>query len=96
MSRDVIYADNEFLTNEVTDEEIFETVKQINPLKAPDPHSMQDIFYQKNWDIIGKSVCKIVRSFFKSRYMLKELSKTYIILVSKIANPDSINQVKTY
>lgn len=36
----------------------------MSPLKSPGPNGMQAIFYQKNGDIIGKSVCKMVRAFF--------------------------------
>lgn len=46
LSQDIIEAINECLTREVTDEEIFDTLKQINLIKSPGPNSMQAIFYQ--------------------------------------------------
>lgn len=81
LSRDIIDVDNEFLTKDVTNEDILETIKHINPLKAPSPDGMKVIFYQKNWDIVGKSVCNMVRQFFNSGHMLKELNWTYITLI---------------
>lgn len=60
-------------------------MKQNNPLKAHGPDGMQAIFNQKNWDI--KSVCNMVRSFFTSGHILKELNGTYIIFVPKNDNP---------
>lgn len=63
-SKDIIEADNKFLTKHVTDEEIFAIVKQMNPCKAPGPDGMRANFYQKCWNIVGKSVCNMVRSFF--------------------------------
>lgn len=63
LSKDITEVDNEFLMKEVTNEEILKVVKQINPLKASDPDGIRSIFYPKNWDVVGKSVCNIVRSF---------------------------------
>lgn len=36
------------ITMEVSDEEILETLKQVNPLKAPGLGGMQAIFYHKS------------------------------------------------
>lgn len=38
---------NEFLTKDISDQEILDAIKQINPLKAPSPEGMQVIFYKK-------------------------------------------------
>lgn len=44
------------LTMEVIDEEIFETMKQINLLEPTNPDGMQAILYHKSQDIIDKAV----------------------------------------
>lgn len=36
----------------------------------------------------------MVRSFFHSGHILKELNRTYITLIPKVQNPDSVNQYK--
>lgn len=51
---------------------------------------MQVIFYQKT-RIVVKFMCNIVRSFFNSWHMLKGNSRTYIIIIPKIANLENIN-----
>lgn len=81
---DVLETDNDFLTNNVTDQEILDAIKQINPLKAPVPDDMLAILYQKNWDIDEKSVCKMVRSFFQLEHMLKEMNRTFITLILRL------------
>lgn len=60
---DISNADNDLLTREVTDDEILNAVKQISPLKALGSDGMLVLFYQKNWDLVGRSVCKMVKSF---------------------------------
>lgn len=47
LSRGISAADNEYLTKEITEEEILGVVKQINPLKAPGLDELQAIFYKK-------------------------------------------------
>lgn len=71
LSKYINDVDNEFLTKEVTDEEIVEALKQINPLKTSGLDGIQAIFYHKNWIIVGTSVYNMVRSFFKSDHMLE-------------------------
>lgn len=71
LSKDINDVDNDVLTKEVINEEIVEALKQTNLLKALGPDGVQSIFDHKKWDIAGKSVCNIVRSFFKFSHMLK-------------------------
>lgn len=66
----------------------------MNPLKALGIDSMQVIFYKKSWNSVGKSVCNMVRSFLNSGHLLKELNRTYIILVPKTANPKTVNHFR--
>lgn len=49
LSKDISTAANEMLAIEISDEEILYALKQINPLKAPSPNDIQDIFYHKSW-----------------------------------------------
>lgn len=95
LSRNITETDNEFLTNEVIEEEIFEVVKHINPMKALGPDGTQAIFHQKNQNIVGKPVNNMVRSFFNSSPLLKEINRADITLVSKIGHPDSVSHYRS-
>lgn len=44
-------------------------------MKVPGLDDMQTIFYHKSWNIVSKSVCKMVKSFFTYWHMLKELNR---------------------
>lgn len=91
LSRQVTEADNVFLTMDISDEEIYELVKQFHPLKAPGSDDMQVVLFQKSWIVIGKSVCHIVKSLFNSGHMFKEINRTHITLILKIVKSDSVN-----
>lgn len=68
LSKDIMEANNDLWTKDVLDEEILEVVKQYDFPKTPNPDRMQDIFYQKYWDVVGKFVCKMVKFFFNSNH----------------------------
>lgn len=71
MSVDVSDMDNVFLTREVLDQEIHEDVKQLSPLKASSLDGMLAIFYQKNWDIVGKQFVEWLDRFFTQATYLR-------------------------
>lgn len=41
----------------VTDEQIFNTIKNFGALKAPGPDGFQAIFYHSQWQVVGPSFC---------------------------------------
>lgn len=51
---------NSQLLEEYTDVEIEVVVKQMHPMKAPDPDGMAPVFYQKYWKTISKNICGAV------------------------------------
>lgn len=55
----------EALAKNVDNEEIHVALFPMGPLKAPGIDGMQALFLQKNWDVVGESVCGIVRVSLK-------------------------------
>lgn len=64
-------------------DEVRLAVKQIDPLKVPGPDGMHAIFYQKIWNIMGKSIYHMIKVFLQHGYIFKELNGTYITLIPK-------------
>lgn len=62
LSKDMLEYNYIYLTREATYEEIYQTLTQINHLKALGPNSVHAVFYQKCWQIIGKNISLMVRS----------------------------------
>lgn len=59
-------------------------------LKASASDDMQVIFYHRSWNIMGKSVCDMVRLFSNSGHMLKQPNWTYVTFIGKINILDSV------
>lgn len=70
-----------------TEEEIKVVVWKMDPTKTPGPDGFTSGFYKNHWSIIGKSVVQVVKSFFHSGHLLKEINCTYLTLIPKIDNP---------
>lgn len=73
----------------VTQSEIENVIKNANPNKAPGPDGFNAHFFKVCWPIIGKDVCAGIKDFFQYGSMLKQLKKTFIVLVPKTENANS-------
>ncbi|XP_074337686.1 uncharacterized protein LOC141674885 [Apium graveolens] len=57
---------NEFLLNEIAEEEVKQALFQMHPDKALGPDGMTPAFYQKHWSIVGNDIVAMVRKFFQT------------------------------
>ena len=58
---------------EVTHEAIKNALFQINPDKSLGPDGFNVGFYQRNWDIVSQDTCTVIRNFFITAKLLKEV-----------------------
>lgn len=74
----------------VTNDEIWRTIKNIKPYKAPGPKGLQSIFYHTYWNVVGNDVCEFVKSCFANNVVPSDINKTFIALIPKNDNPDNM------
>jgi hypothetical protein len=79
---------NEGLMREFSRDEVTTAVQQMSSHKAPRLDEFSASFYQDNWEVVGEEVCQLVLEIFNSGTIDKELNFTYIVLISKTANPE--------
>lgn len=74
-----------FLEAEVIDEEIKRALFDMVPLKAPGSDGYHALFFQIQWDTLGRDVCQWVKEAFKEvlsgRKIDQELNNTLIVLI---------------
>lgn len=84
--------ENRFRCRVPSDAEILRTVKQMGPAKAPGSNGFTASFYQRYWSIVGQDICYMIRSFFSSGFLLRQLNSTSVALLPKVNNPSSVDQ----
>ncbi|XP_026410582.1 uncharacterized protein LOC113305796 [Papaver somniferum] len=75
--------DNLMLTEIPSSEEIKKIVFDMKPWTTPGPDGFPPGFYQLMLETVGPEVVKMVKSFFHSKYILKQLNHNFTILIPK-------------
>jgi hypothetical protein len=73
----------------VSDMDIKHALFAIDDAKAPGPDGFSSCFFKKSWDVIGEDFCLVVRDFFESGALLKQINHSIITLIPKSANVTS-------
>uniref|UniRef100_A0A2N9JBI5 CCHC-type domain-containing protein n=1 Tax=Fagus sylvatica TaxID=28930 RepID=A0A2N9JBI5_FAGSY len=85
---------NDSLLFPITEEEVKIALFQMNPSKAPGPDGMSALFFQKYWHVIGTDITSAVLDCISSRKLLKSVNYKHIALIPKVANPESMGQLR--
>ncbi|OMO55679.1 reverse transcriptase [Corchorus capsularis] len=85
---------NSGLTAIITDDEVRVAVFQLGELKSPGPDGFNGMFFQRHWNLIKDDICRMVRNFFRSGKLLKEMNATEIVLIPKVKRPEDVTQFR--
>lgn len=64
------------------------------PFKAPGPDGLHPIFFRRFWENVKHSVFHIIFFVFDSATIPAALNETYLTLIPKVDNVDSIHQYR--
>ncbi|KAM1161171.1 hypothetical protein ACFX2B_000299 [Malus domestica] len=81
---------NHSLCANFSDEEIKETLFQMDPHTASDLDGRSFFFLQNFWDIVDDDVVSAVRSFLTCGCILNQLNYTMVSLILKVVKPHHI------
>lgn len=48
------------LKDNVSFQEVYKIIRSMGAFKAPGPYGFQVVFYQSQWDMVGKALCSLV------------------------------------
>ena len=71
-------------------EEVNYAIKEMAPLKAPEPDGMPLLFYQTYWTDVDMDVSQAVLSSLNNGSFLKSVNHTFITLIPKVKNLESV------
>lgn len=83
---------NDALTAPATLEEVKAATFQLGATKALGPDDLKGQFYQNFWEDIQTNVFSLIRNLFDSGSFDQTLNQIQIVLIPKVANPESISQ----
>lgn len=75
--------------------EIRNALFDMAPLKAPSSDGFHALFFQKQWDTVGPTVCEWVKNVFNDGNIDDELNNTLIALILKVHNPEGLSQFRS-
>ena len=77
----------DFMSRQVTNDEIREVCFSLHPNKAPCPDGFNAHFFKKTWHIVGDDVINSVQEFFRTGLLYKDLNTTILTWVPKVLIP---------
>ncbi|CAL1376979.1 unnamed protein product [Linum trigynum] len=85
---------NARLTMEVLPSEVRQTVFSMGSKQAPGSDGFTGKFVKAFWDIVGASVIEAVCSFFTMSKMLYSFNHTWLTLIPKVDNVETMRQLR--
>ena len=77
-----------------TDADIKEALYSIPNHKSPGPDGFSSGFFKSSWNSTGPLVCTMVKQFFQSGYMPPFISATKLIVLPKVAHPQTASDFR--
>ena len=85
---------NASLTRAFTIEEVEAAVKEMAPLKAPDPDDIPPLFYQSYWSLVGSDISQSILHYLNTSTLPQSLGHSFITLISKVKNLEYVSQFR--
>lgn len=78
-----------------TEEEVWETIKELPPDRAPRPSGFNDAFYQRAWPIIKPDVMAIMLKLYVGENRgFSKLNRAHIVLIPKKADAQEVGDYR--
>ncbi|XP_026419847.1 uncharacterized protein LOC113315813 [Papaver somniferum] len=82
--RCIYLKDNEQLEAIPSEQEIHQALMTMEPWTSPGPDGFPPGFYQTQWQVVNADVCKMIKSFFHSGFLVQQLNNTIVSLIPKV------------
>ncbi|CAN1334272.1 LINE-1 retrotransposable element ORF2 protein [Linum perenne] len=85
---------NQALLAPVLPSEIKDATFSIGSTQAPGPDGFTGLFFQRYWEVVGNTVIDAVQDFFHKSKMLRTLNHTWITLIPKVSDANTMRQLR--
>ncbi|KAL8155566.1 hypothetical protein AgCh_000814 [Apium graveolens] len=87
--------DNDFLLHPFSKEEIYRTICEMHPCKAPGPDDFHTVFNQIFWHIIGDDVTRYMSSLLNGIISPEPLNRINIVLIPKLKSSKLMSEFRS-
>jgi hypothetical protein len=84
-------AENNQLTQDITEEEILKAIWSLEPDKAPGPDGFPIRFYRSFWDVIKWDLKKMLNYTLHKQKIGGATNSTFLALIPKDSNPSNFS-----
>ncbi|KAA3490037.1 reverse transcriptase [Gossypium australe] len=85
---------NDSLLKHFTEEDVWNVVKSMPPLKAPGVDGFSATFFQRFWYIVGPEVVKFCLAVLNGEMEVGDINNTRIVLIPKVDKPKLMSQFR--
>ncbi|KAE8680828.1 hypothetical protein F3Y22_tig00111366pilonHSYRG00173 [Hibiscus syriacus] len=86
--------DMQYLDQILDSNEIKDALFSMAPLKSPGVECLHAHFFQKHWNIVGTSVCRLMQHVFSGKDLDPLINRTVLALIPKIPCPSSFKDFR--
>ncbi|GMJ08617.1 hypothetical protein HRI_004530900 [Hibiscus trionum] len=84
----------DYFDSHVSMDEARKAVFHMAALKAPGVDGLHALFYQRNWNIVGADICRLVQDIFEGAPFPENLNDTLPVMIPKVKSPENMSQFR--
>ncbi|GMI69001.1 hypothetical protein HRI_000569400 [Hibiscus trionum] len=77
-----------------SNDEIHDALRAMAPLKSPGWDDLHAEFFQRQWPIVGSSICGMIQTIFRGGNIEPSLNRTVLVLIPKKDNPEAFTDFR--
>ncbi|PPR80790.1 hypothetical protein GOBAR_AA39923 [Gossypium barbadense] len=85
---------NDWLIMDDSKSEVVQTIKHMDPCKAPGIDGLSGSFFKYNWETVGNNTIQFYLDILNGKQDISCLNDTVIILIPEIRDPDEITNFR--
>ncbi|CAL1354334.1 unnamed protein product [Linum trigynum] len=75
-------------------EDIHRAIHEMKPFQAPGPDGFHAAFYQREWQVVGRSLINMAMDVFNAGGLPADITNSTVVLIPKVEHPEMASQFR--